>query len=357
MLLGLAGLIPDSALAEARRLLGAGGPGATASAAAVVVDAVTAAPIRLTDDDRELLAALLGRPDADIPGLPGDEVAPPPTFWFAPGPISVLKELGGRVGASLDLTFGPDTELLNDATIGLLGAVDSAVIAEVEQAAMFSVGLPGAPVGLWRAWRYAGVDDPDPRPVYLVEVVPGGTPWVATAAIQNVVSRLGVTAPSVEVFESWEPIGSYQAQARSSSALLWAATPSRPFQSAQVYDRVDEATGAGGFDAGHPLIEDEDEAEALLYYLDAGIALAVTDAMLDDVIDPSLRACVPLNLRTDGEWIWTDTVFYYLHQHGLSPDPRLVAHIEERRDPPPEMLDGVALFRAIHHLERSPAAL
>lgn len=34
--------------------------------------------------------------------------------------------------------------------------------------------------------------------------------------------------------------------------------------------------------------------------------------------------------RTDGEWIWTDTVEYYLSRHGLAPDAQLTAHIEAR---------------------------
>jgi hypothetical protein len=39
---------------------------------------------------------------------------------------------------------------------------------------------------------------------------------------------------------------------------------------------------------------------------------------------------VPTSFRTDGEWIWTDTVAYYLQQHGMAPDEELVAHIEAR---------------------------
>lgn len=157
------------------------------------------------------------------------------------------------------------------------------------------------------------------------------------------------------MLEADEALPPYQAQARSYSALLWAAAPGAPLTSARVYDSVDPVTGAGAFDITHPRVDDEDERAALLAYLDAGIALAVTDGRIDDALDPARRACVPLNLRTDGEWIWTDTVHYYLDQHRLAPDPELVAHIRERTTPPPGTLDSVALFRTMAHLHRSPA--
>jgi hypothetical protein len=36
---------------------------------------------------------------------------------------------------------------------------------------------------------------------------------------------------------------------------------------------------------------------------------------------------MPSSFRTDGEWIWTDAVEYYLRQYGLAPDARLAARI------------------------------
>ena len=38
-----------------------------------------------------------------------------------------------------------------------------------------------------------------------------------------------------------------------------------------------------------------------------------------------------MNFRTDGAWAWPGAVAYYLREHGVPPDPDLVAHIRARR--------------------------
>jgi hypothetical protein len=49
-----------------------------------------------------------------------------------------------------------------------------------------------------------------------------------------------------------------------------------------------------------------------------------------DVLNPEAGQVVPTSFRSDGEWIWTDTVTYYLEEHGLAADEELAAHIEAR---------------------------
>lgn len=39
---------------------------------------------------------------------------------------------------------------------------------------------------------------------------------------------------------------------------------------------------------------------------------------------------MPLGHRTDGEWIWTDTITYYLEHHHIRPDEDLCLHIATR---------------------------
>jgi hypothetical protein len=39
---------------------------------------------------------------------------------------------------------------------------------------------------------------------------------------------------------------------------------------------------------------------------------------------------VPTGFRTDGVWIWPDELQYYLLQHGILPEPRLLQHMEQR---------------------------
>lgn len=106
-------------------------------------------------------------------------------------------------------------------------------------------------------------------------------------------------------------------------------TPVPEFKVARVYDFADPATGPG-FKPGHAVIEDQAERGRLAAYLRGGLLALTTTARLPDVLDPAAQAAVPASFRTDGDWIWTDTVEYYLTRHGLAPDQRLTEHIRAR---------------------------
>ncbi|HEY5836677.1 hypothetical protein [Streptomyces sp.] len=98
------------------------------------------------------------------------------------------------------------------------------------------------------------------------------------------------------------------------------------FQLAAVFDLVDPVTGPG-FTDEHTVIHDPDRLGLLVERLNAGTAVLMTPTLMDDVVDPARTAVVPMNFRTDGRWIWTDTVTYYLEQYGLAPEPDLLAHL------------------------------
>ncbi|MDH6108927.1 hypothetical protein P3T36_006280 [Kitasatospora sp. MAP12-15] len=101
------------------------------------------------------------------------------------------------------------------------------------------------------------------------------------------------------------------------------------FELAAVFDTVDPVTGPG-FAADHPRITDPAERTALLDYLRAGPAVLMTPMLMDDVLEPSRLGRVPMSYRTDGVWIWTDTITYYLEEYGLAPEPGLLAHLRQR---------------------------
>jgi hypothetical protein len=103
-------------------------------------------------------------------------------------------------------------------------------------------------------------------------------------------------------------------------------TAPQDFTLARVFDLVDPETGPG-FTPEHPRVDDPREREALLAYLDSGTPILVTPTLMNDVVDPARAAVVPTNFLTDGVWIWTDTVAYYLRQHGLAPEDGLLGHI------------------------------
>ncbi|MGW3635835.1 hypothetical protein ACWD7F_37965 [Streptomyces sp. NPDC005122] len=101
------------------------------------------------------------------------------------------------------------------------------------------------------------------------------------------------------------------------------------FTLAAVFDVVDPVAGPG-FLIDHPVIADPDELAAVLAYLNAGTPVLMTPVLMDDVVDPSRGGVVPMSFRSDGSWIWTDTVAYYLEQYALAPEPSLLAHIQAR---------------------------
>jgi hypothetical protein len=99
------------------------------------------------------------------------------------------------------------------------------------------------------------------------------------------------------------------------------------FKVAKVFDFSDPVSGPG-FAPDHPVISDPAERDRLLEYLRGGALALMSTQRMNDVLDADAPAAVPVNFFTDGEWIWTDTIEYYLSHHGLAPDPELATHID-----------------------------
>lgn len=97
---------------------------------------------------------------------------------------------------------------------------------------------------------------------------------------------------------------------------------------ARLYDQVDPERGPRMV-PDHPVL-DAAEAARYLSYLDGAVAVLITAARMDDVVDPSKREAVPLTFRTDGEWIWSDASTYYLRAYGLALDPAFADSIRAR---------------------------
>lgn len=53
---------------------------------------------------------------------------------------------------------------------------------------------------------------------------------------------------------------------------------------------------------------------------------------------------MPAGFRTDGVWVWSDQIAYYLDRYGLAPEPALRQHLTarapHRRTVPPRMLSA-----------------
>ena len=140
---------------------------------------------------------------------------------------------------------------------------------------------------------------------------------------------------------------SYQHLARARGALLWSREPAQEIRMAVLFDHVD---GQGArMSTDHPVLE-RGHAKRLAAYLRGGEPLLATTARMRDAVTPERGAVVPMNFRTDGCWIWSDAVTYYLEQYGLVADPGLLAHIERRNFAVPEV-DGAPIHRALAVLD------
>jgi len=319
LLLRLAGRIPDQVLADARRRLAAG---EISAAVTLVADLLGEYPVPLTAGELTAIRDLAGAPGA----LPGARpVAAPPALPFE---FSRADRYG---------------EVRRD-------ELDEAVAAAAEA---HSTGL----VGLWRSWRYPLLEDPaedddaagdgawsdarakpggslaldpgDPyrvHRVYIAQVEDPGMVQPLAAGLLAAVAGQG-RPPGVEVIVPGAEPPAYQRAALAESMLVWATVAEPEFELAAVFDFADPVTGPG-FAPGHAVIDDPGERDRLLGYLRGGATVLTTTAGMNDVLDPAVGAVVPTNFRTDGVWIWTDTVEYYLSRHGIAPDARLTAHID-----------------------------
>jgi hypothetical protein len=119
-----------------------------------------------------------------------------------------------------------------------------------------------------------------------------------------------------------------------------------------LFDEVDPERGTS-FRADHPQLADDAERRRLLDYLASGEPLLLTTARMEDVVERARGLVVPVNFRTDGSWVWTDSSAYYLDQYGLVPDQELVAHIRSLDYEFPEV-DGVAVHRTLDVLQQPP---
>ena len=112
-------------------------------------------------------------------------------------------------------------------------------------------------------------------------------------------------------------------------------TPPGPMRTPRVYDRLDES--------GRPVVNrpplDPAERGRVLEYLETAPVVLAARSYDRDAFAPDTPPSVPMNFRTDGAWVWPGAVAYYLRNHGLAPDPELLAHIRGRQFAVPDVDD------------------
>jgi hypothetical protein len=301
ILLLVAGYVPDDLLAQARTWLA---DGRHADVVNTLLFAARRYPLPLLPRHYVILGVLLDEDD-DVARAPVPEM-----LWaFGPPPEDRPAESGL-------------------AEAGLLAAVAR------------SDGVRG----VWRGWRSPvdGAPFPPGVAVHLVLAEPGDLPAL-TGRLQE--AHGGV--PCVEVVPVGDELPAYQRLVSAYGELVWASTPAPEIRMARVFDGVD-AAGGPVFVADRTRVTGDDLRDELLEYLRAGQPVATTTSTMDDVVDPDRGRVVPMSFRTDGEWIWPDTIAYYLENHGLVVDDDFVAHIRAAGTVPD--LDHVDMHRALHSM-------
>jgi len=94
--------------------------------------------------------------------------------------------------------------------------------------------------------------------------------------------------------------------------------------------RVFAASAASPGDGLHEWITDSDERHRLTAYLRAGAPILTTTALQPDLIDPARGKVVGASFRTDGTWVWSEALAYYVGAYGLAPEDEFYAHIQAR---------------------------
>ncbi|WP_306211274.1 hypothetical protein [Actinoplanes sp. RD1] len=317
LLLKVAGHAPAETLVAARQALARD---RTAETALALGSIMAAAGLPPSEEEFALLGA--AEPDSVEPlseTRPGEWPVPPLRFR----PVAAERP---DLPPVLDLTAAPAATVTR-----LTDAVDRTATAAAGR-------LPGARA-LWRTWR----SGPQPARVFVLEAaVPAERLPLLTGTLQEELRAAGLPHPLIETYAPGDELPVYQEQAREGAALLWTADRPDPVVVARVFDGADPVTGPY-FAPGHPTLAGA-ERDQVLARLDGGRPLLITTDRADDVVAPGRGAVVPLSYRTDGAWIWTDTTAYYLREHGLAPDPELLAHL--RGAPAPEP-DAAALHRAL----------
>lgn len=117
--------------------------------------------------------------------------------------------------------------------------------------------------------------------------------------------------------------------------------------------RIFEAVDGRGYPVLDPTWTPLDEAERrrVCNYLDnGGLVLRVT-MLTADRLDPARGDAVPVNVRTDGQWLWSDQLGYYVEHHGIAPEPDLYEQIRRAAYQCPPV-DHSTLMAASAELER-----
>jgi hypothetical protein len=97
-------------------------------------------------------------------------------------------------------------------------------------------------------------------------------------------------------------------------------------QFAHTFDGFSE-TREPYFSPDHPRTDDPDECERLAHFLESGAPILRATGRDQDWYDRSRGRSVPITTVTDGRWVWSGALAYYIRCHGLLPEPAFLNYI------------------------------
>jgi hypothetical protein len=82
-------------------------------------------------------------------------------------------------------------------------------------------------------------------------------------------------------------------------------------------------------DPGQSWLTDSGERDRVTGYLRSGAPILMTTALQPDRLDPERGKAVGASYRTDGTWVWSDALTYYVRVHDLAPEDEFYQHIRQ----------------------------
>ncbi|MGW0434445.1 TY-Chap domain-containing protein [Micromonospora sp. NPDC003197] len=122
----------------------------------------------------------------------------------------------------------------------------------------------------------------------------------------------------------------------------------------QVGPRLAVAVDTERDEQGRPIVRGprlaEPDRSAVAAYLRTAPLVAVAYGFDPDPFDPEHPETVPLHFRTDGEWVWSESLAYFAQRYGVAPEADFLAYLARRQYQLPEV-DEAAITRAAELLK------
>ncbi|GAB3160509.1 hypothetical protein GCM10027290_66630 [Micromonospora sonneratiae] len=121
-----------------------------------------------------------------------------------------------------------------------------------------------------------------------------------------------------------------------------------------IRPRLAEAVDAERDAQGRPVVRgprlSEQDRSAVATYLRTAPLVLVAYGFDQDPFDPEHPEVVPLHFRTDGEWVWSESLAYFAQRYGIAPEADFMAYLARRQYRLPEV-DDAAIARAAELLK------